>query len=123
MGGQLAQWAGAMSDLDFLEQQSKNPPVHKLLTGGVEAEAIEIFAARKKAQAMRKELRLLIEYTYGHGTWNELLAIEAEIRKQRKAAVYARQQARDKAIEITVFTCLLLGGIMSLLVIAYAVTR
>ena len=30
MGGQLSQWAGAMSDLDFLENKNKNPSVFQI---------------------------------------------------------------------------------------------
>ena len=52
MGGQLNQWASSMSDLSYLEQKNKNPPWWKSLGGSVEAEALEIFTAKKKAQAI-----------------------------------------------------------------------
>ena len=51
MGGQLNQWASSMSDLSYLEQKNKNPPWWKSLGGSVEAEALEIFTAKKKAYA------------------------------------------------------------------------
>ena len=60
MGGQLSQWAGAMSDLDFLENKNKNPSVFQILGGGVESDAMEIFAARKRFTAMRDELKAYI---------------------------------------------------------------
>ena len=44
MGSQLTQWAGAISDLDFAERQNAKPPWYKTLGGGVQAEAMEIFA-------------------------------------------------------------------------------
>ena len=40
MGAQLSQWAGAMSDLDFLENKNKNPSVFQILGGGVESQAM-----------------------------------------------------------------------------------
>ena len=55
MSGQLTQWAGAMSDLSYAEQKNKNPPWWKALNGqSVEAEALAIFTAKRKAEAMRK---------------------------------------------------------------------
>ena len=48
MSGQLTQWAGAMSDLSFMEHKNKNPPWWKALNGqSVESEALEIFTAKK----------------------------------------------------------------------------
>ena len=40
-----------MSDLSYAEQKNKNPPWWKALNGqSVEAEALEIFTAKKKAE-------------------------------------------------------------------------
>lgn len=47
MGSQLTQWAGSISDLDFADKQNQKPPWYKALGGGVQAEAMEIFAAKK----------------------------------------------------------------------------
>ena len=57
MGGQLSQWAGAMSDIDFVDKRNQKPSVFKILGGGVESEAMEIFAAKKKRDSMRAELK------------------------------------------------------------------
>ena len=66
MSGQLTQWAGCMSDLAYAEQKNKNPPWWKALNGGsVEAEALEIFTAKRKAEAMRKELKDWISFSMG----------------------------------------------------------
>jgi len=90
MGMQLSQWAGAMSDLDFLENKNKNPSVFQILGGGVESQAMEIFAARKRASAMRSELKDYISVVYGPSHWEELLSIEAEIRVQKRENQYKR---------------------------------
>ena len=58
MSGQLSQWAGAMSDLGRAETKAKNPPWWKSLSGGVEQEAIQIFAAKKKAEEEAAALAL-----------------------------------------------------------------
>jgi hypothetical protein len=98
MGGQLSQWASAISDLEFLERRVQNPPWYKAFSSSVQAEAIEIFAAKHKAQAMRDELKQYIQFSHGQSAWNELLAIEAKIRVQRQEHEYRRQEIKDNII-------------------------
>ena len=82
MSGQLTQWAGAMSDLSYAKQKNKNPPWWKALNGqSVEAEALAIFTAKRKAEAMRKELKDWISFSMGPSAWDELVATEGRIRK------------------------------------------
>jgi hypothetical protein len=111
MGGQLSMWAGAMSDLDFLENKSKNPSVFAILGGGVESNAMEVFAARKRANAMRSELKEYISVMYGPSHWEELLQIEADIRKQKRDNEYKRlemiQSIKEWAAGITLFLLLI----------------
>ena len=110
MGQQLSKWAGAMSDLDFLETKNKNPSVFQILGGGVESQAMEIFAARKRANAMRQELKDYISVVYGPSHWEELLRIEAEIRVQKRETEYRRleiiQNIKEWAAGITLFLIL-----------------
>ena len=98
MGGQLSQWASAISDLEFLERRVQNPPWYKAFSSSVQAEAIEIFAAKHKAQAMRDELKQYVQFSHGQSAWNELLAIEAKIRVQRQEHEYRRQEIKDNII-------------------------
>tara|TARA_R110002020_G_scaffold276610_2_gene491941 strand:+ start:1997 stop:2461 length:465 start_codon:yes stop_codon:yes gene_type:complete len=118
MGGQLSMWAGAMSDLDFLENKSKNPSVFAILGGGVESNAMEVFAARKRANAMRSELKEYISVMYGPSHWEELLQIEADIRKQKRDNEYKRlemiQSIKEWAAGITLFL-LLVGTLVGII--------
>ena len=59
MASDLSRWMGAMSDLDMLEKEAKNPPIFKKVFAGksVEQEAMETFAAKQKAEAQRRELQ------------------------------------------------------------------
>ena len=98
MGGQLSQWASAISDLEFLERRVQNPPWYKAFSSSVQAEAIEIFAAKHKAQAMRDELKQYVQFSHGQSAWNELLAIEAKIRVQRQEHEYRRQEIKDSIV-------------------------
>ena len=118
MSSQLSQWAGAMSDLDFLENKNKNPSVFQILGGGVESNAMELFAARKRANAMRAELKDYISVVFGPSHWEELLQIEADIRKQKRENEYKRlemiQSIKEWTAGITLFF-LLLGALFGLI--------
>tara|TARA_R110000803_G_scaffold71299_2_gene134473 strand:- start:3401 stop:3874 length:474 start_codon:yes stop_codon:yes gene_type:complete len=115
MGNQLSQWAGAMADLDFCEHQQKNPPWYKALGGKVEAEAMEIFVAKKKKEQMRKELREWISSSMGPSNWDELVRIEAQVRKRKKEEEYRKIELRQRAIEWTFGIFALLTGIIVLI--------
>ena len=110
MGGQLNQWASSMSDLAYLEQKNKNPPWWKSIGGSVEAEAMEVFAAKRKAEQMRKELKDYISFTMGPSAWDELVATEAKIRKQKKEQEYRKAELQEAIITWTVSGLLLLVG-------------
>ena len=65
----------------------------------IEASAIEAFTAKKKLEAQRQELKTFINFHYGSTSWDEILHMEAEIRKQRKQEIYARQELIRKIWE------------------------
>ena len=122
MSGQLTQWAGAMSDLSFMEQKNKNPPWWKALNGqSVEAEALEIFTAKKKAEAMRQELKDWISFSMGPSAWDELVATEGRIRKQKKEQEYRKAEMIEAIITWTVTGLLLVSGIGVIILIAWII--
>ena len=102
MASDLSRWMGAMSDLDMLEKEAKNPPIFKKLFAGksVEQEAIETFAAKEKAEAQRRELQNWIGLTMGKSKWDQLVKMEGTIRKQRQETLYKQRQRRRKFVEI-----------------------
>jgi len=119
MSGQLTQWASAMSDLSYAEQKNKNPPWWKALNGqSVEAQALEIFTAKKKAEAMRKELKDWISFSMGPSAWDELVATEGKIRKQKKEQEYRKAEMQEAIITwgLSGFILLLFVGILSFVV-------
>ena len=122
MSGQLTQWAGAMSDLSFMEQKNKNPPWWKALNGqSVEAEALEIVTAKKKAEAMRQELKDWISFSMGPSAWDELVATEGRIRKQKKEQEYRKAEMIEAIITWTVTGLLLVSGIGAIILIAWII--
>ena len=107
MGGQLSKWAGAIADLDFAEKQNQKPAWYQTLGGGVQAQAMEIFAAKQKAASMRQELKEYISVMYGPSKWQEILAIEADLRKQKRQHEHRQMEIKQSILEwttgITVF--------------------
>lgn len=123
MGTQLSKWAGSMADLQFAEKQSTKPPWYKVLGGGVEAEAMEIFAARKKAESMRKELKEYISVMYGPSHWDEILRIEADLRKQKKEHEHRRIEIKQTIMEWVAGLTLFIIAVGSLVGFVYLANR
>lgn len=102
MASDLSRWMGALSDLDQMEREAKNPPIFKKLFGGqsVEQEAITAFANKQKAQQQRYELQQWISLTMGKSKWDELVKMEGQIRKRRKETLYRQRERRRKFVEV-----------------------
>ena len=117
MGKDLSRWMTAVSDIDNTEKSAKNAsPLRKLFKGReIEASAIEAFTAKKKLEAQRQELKSFINFHYGANSWNEILRMEAEIRKKRKEEIYARQELIRKIWEYIawfILFCTIIGFIV-----------
>ena len=116
MYGDIGRWMGAVSDVNHAEKMSKNPPLFKKLFAGssVEQEALDAFAAKKKAQAMEEELRNWINLTHGPNAWNDLLKMQVKIRKQRAEQLYQQAEMRQKILNIVgiIFLCTLVGAVI-----------
>ena len=110
MGKALSRWMSAVSDIDRAHHEAKNPPIFRKIFNAksVEEEAIELFTQKKQLENQRDELRKLISAMCGPSAWQELLRMEAEIRKQRKETLYAQREARRHFIEAISITFLVI---------------
>jgi len=118
MGGQLATWAGAVSDLEFLAKKAENPPWWKV-GGNVQAEAIEIFAAKKRIQSQRDELKTYIQFSYGQTGWEEMLRIEAQVRRRKQETDHRKAEMKELAVTVALVALVLAGGIAALGLLAF----
>jgi len=101
MTGQLSQWGKAVSDFNYgSEQQSKQPWYS--FKGSDEETALQIFAQKQKMEQMRKEIKNHISFVYGPSAWEEVLSIEAKMRKERKEELYRKEELERAIIEWTV---------------------
>lgn len=103
MTGQLATWGKAFSDFTNIEEREKNPPFwKKTFKGSDEETALEIFANKKKMEQMRSEIKEHITWHYGKSAWDEVLQIEASMRKRRKDELYRKQAQVDAVINFAI---------------------
>ena len=123
MYGDMGRWMGACSDIHQAQKMSQKPPLFKKIFAGasIEEEALNAFAAKKKAQAMENELRTFINFAHGPNAWNELLQMQARIRKQRKEMIYKQQERQRKMIEISSIAVVALLAAAMMIWIATAV--
>ena len=106
MSQDLSRWMGAVSDVDAPHKSAKNPTMfRKVFSGGtIEQEAIEAFTAKKKLEEQRYELKQFLMFTHGSKAWDELLAMEGQIRKRRQKEIYDRKIFREKVISWVVIS-------------------
>ena len=87
----------------------------------VEEEALQTFAAKRKADEIEKELREFIIYTLGGQAWSQLIEIRGQVRKRRiEEAEKARRQKR-KAIEMGILTVVIIIAFSALWYMGYIV--
>lgn len=101
MGSQLSQWSKAISDINYAAQKAEKPPWYKALGGGVQANAVEVWMHKKKADQMREELRSYISLYHGPSAWQEIVKLEADMRKAQKEEIYRKEELKQKIIEWT----------------------
>ena len=117
--GQMGKWYTAVSDFRKGQQLQKKPPLFKKLfdSGSVEEEALALLMHEKKIAEQEKELRTLLNWRYGHGTWDELTEMRRKIAKKREKEVYKQAELRKAFIE----TVTIAGAFVALLLLLGAI--
>lgn len=98
----VARWQGHASDVLYASQRHKkraNPFKKLVFAGSVEAEAAQVFAAKKRVEQQRKELITLLQYAYGNEGVAEYRQCVKDVTEQRQRDVYAQQEARDTMVK------------------------
>ena len=119
----LSKFAGAVSDINYAAEKAKNPSIWKTLTGSPEEEAIELFAAQKKLQQMRKEVETLISFQYGPKGLEDYKQILRSVRKQRQETAYRKAEIKEAIVMWVVGTLAAAIGIAGLLAVFYFIGK
>ena len=114
MYGDIGRW---MSSCETVNKEAKSAKTKGM---SVEEEALEIFAHQKKVKAMEDELRTFINLSHGPSAWNEVLRIQADIRRRRKEAILAAKKKRE---EMIMWTLVGVGGLCSIWVVFYVIWK
>ena len=117
----LSKFAGAVSDINYAAEKAKNPSIWKSLTGSAEAEAIEIFAAQKKIEQMKRDVETLISYTYGQKGLEQYKDTLRKVREQRKKTEYRRQEVKDAVITWVVGIILVTSALAAFAFLVYII--
>ena len=124
---QLGSWYNAVADINKAESQRKNPTWLDKKTHGndnIEQEAMDIVIRKKTLLEKEKEIKFMLDYRFGLGTYDEMLGMRRQIRKEREDTVYAameakRQMANNAAIGgLSLGILSVLGGGLYLIVLA-----
>ena len=123
MYSDMGKWMGAVADIRHADQMVKNPSVFKKLFNGssIEQEAMDVFAAKKKAEEMENELRTYVNLVYGPNSWTDILKLQAKIRKDRQEQIYAQQELRRNILNMIGIVLGAIVGIIAFSFIAYLV--
>ena len=120
MYSDMGRWMGAVSDIRHADQMNKNPSVFKKLFNGssIEQEAMDIFAAKKKAEEMEQELRTYVNLVYGPNSWADIIKLQGQIRRDRQKQIYAQQELRRNIINTI---GIILGAVVGVIAFSFIV--
>ena len=126
---ELGKWYEACSDLTKAESQRKSPKLLETMSQGsesIEREALDIIVRKKQLFEKEKEIKFLLDYRYGPGTYKQMSDLRKQIREERERTVYRAMEAKRQIVNNCAITALsfgilgVLGGGIYLLILALA---
>lgn len=101
MSKDVGRWMNAINAVKEGHDKAKS---RRKMFGSIEEEALETFAALKKAKKMEEELRNFIQWNYGVSAWQELIKLQGQIRKERQEQLEKRKQQIEEFITMALAT-------------------
>ena len=111
---QIGEFFDGVDDLRNKHNKKKNS-----VFNNEDENAMETFVALQKARDAEEELREIVIATRGYSAWQELLAIRARVRREKKER--EEQMARIKAERFETFVIWGSVGIIFTLVVVFAI--
>ena len=119
MAGDLGRWMQGINAVKEGHSRAKGRRI-----GSVEEEALETFAAMKKAEQMEHELRNFITSQYGIHAWQQIIKIQAEIRVKKKQELIEAARRQEEIIEyILIGIAVLIVAVVIMCVFYYALMQ
>lgn len=107
----MSKFAGAWADINEAERQAKNPPWYRTFSGSMEERAANAFAAKKKAQELKKDLENMIRFVHGPTGLQEYKDILRDMRKQKEQTDFRKAKLKQAIIEWTLGIIIFITGI------------
>lgn len=111
---QIGEFFDGVDDLRNKHNKKKNSAF-----SGEDENAMETFVALQKAKDAEEELRELIIHLRGYSAWQELIAIRARVRREKKER--EEEQARLKAERFEAFVIWGSVGLIFVMVFGFAI--
>lgn len=115
----MSKFAGAWADINEAERQAKNPPWYKTFSGSMEERAAQAFAAKKKAQELKKDLENMIRFVHGPTGLQEYKDILRDMRKQKEKTDFRKAKLKQAIIEWTVGILITIVGMAIMAAVFY----
>ena len=109
---QLGNFYGAVADITRAESQRKNTTwLEKKQHGeaSIEQQAMDITIRAKKLKEFEYEIRVMLDYRFGLGTYDQMLGMRRKIRAERERTVYAAMESKRQMANNLAITGLALG--------------
>ena len=112
---QLGKWYNAVSDITRAESQRKKPTwLDKVSHGSenIEQEAMDIIVRKKTLLEKEKEIKFMLDYRFGLGTYDEMLGMRRQLRREREETVYKAMESKRQIqnnLAIATLSFLILG--------------
>lgn len=95
----ISKFAGAWTDIQEADRRAKNPKWWQSFDSSIEKRAADAFAARKKAQSLKKELEDMIRFVHGPSGLEEYKNIIRDMKKQKERHEFRKQRIKEAIIE------------------------
>ena len=95
---QIGVWWGHYSDAMECDKKEPSPFRKVVFAKSVQAEALERFARQQKLRAQRREIVMLIKYTYGDTGLDEFRQLQKTITLERERTVYKQKRMKEKIL-------------------------
>ena len=117
MSADIGKWMGAIADVKQAHQQKKTSRFKN-----VDEQALDTYAALKKAEKMELDLKNFLIANYGFNAWTDLMKIQRDLRAAKLEEKRRKQKRFEDFMEAVGlgFVCLLIatmiGGLVSWIV-------
>ena len=119
----ISKFAGAWTDIQEADRRAKNPKWWQSFDSSIEKRAADAFAARKKAQELKKELEDMIRFVHGPTGLQEYKDIIRDMRKQKERHEFRKQRIKEAIIEWIVGLLAAAVGIAIMATVLYFVGK